>query len=279
MGNADKNLPATLDQTTMTRGRVPENTAKNAIQIQDLGVILTDTVILDSLSLEIPQGQWVAIVGPSGCGKSTLLRTIAGLTQPSKGTITWSQPSSPRPPLAFVFQDPTLLPWRTVHDNIRLPLELSDGRQSAQQTAIAEKVQLVGLDEGDMNKFPRMLSGGMKMRVSLARALITSPAVLLLDEPFAALDEILRQQLNEDLLRIWTTSRTTTVMVTHNVAEAIFLAERILVMGDHGQLLADVAIPFTYPRQRALRTTLQFAEVNQQISEILFTQSRGDAGK
>ena len=117
------------------------------------------------------------------------------------------------------------------------------------------------------------------MRVSLARALITNPAVLLLDEPFAALDEILRQQLNEDLLRIWTTSRTTTVMVTHNVAEAIFLAERILVMGDHGQLLADVAIPFTYPRQRALRTTLQFAEVNQQISEILFTRSRGDAGK
>ena len=117
------------------------------------------------------------------------------------------------------------------------------------------------------------------MRVSLARALITNPAVLLLDEPFAALDEILRQQLNEDLLRIWTTNRTTTVMVTHNVAEAIFLAERILVMGDHGQLLADVAVPFTYPRQRTLRTTLQFAEVNQQISEILFTKSRGDTEK
>lgn len=279
MGNADKNSQPTLDQTTMTRGRVPENTAKNAIQIQDLGVVLTDTTILDSLSLEIPQGQWVAIVGPSGCGKSTLLRTIAGLTKPSTGTITWGQPSSPRPPLAFVFQDPTLLPWRTVYDNIRLPLELSDGRQSAQQTAIAEKVQLVGLDERDMNKFPRMLSGGMKMRVSLARALITNPAVLLLDEPFAALDEILRQQLNEDLLRIWTTNRTTTVMVTHNVAEAIFLAERILVMGDHGQLLADVAVPFTYPRQRTLRTTLQFAEVNQQISEILFTKSRGDTEK
>ena len=263
----------------MTRERVPENTASNAIQIQDLGVVLTDTVILNSLSLKIPQGQWVAIVGPSGCGKSTLLRTIAGLTQPSTGTITWGQPSSPRPPLAFVFQDPTLLPWRTVYDNIRLPLELSDGQQSAQQTAIAEKVQLVGLDEQDMTKFPRMLSGGMKMRVSLARALITNPTVLLLDEPFAALDEILRQQLNEDLLRIWATNRTTTLMVTHNVAEAVFLAERILVLGDQGQLLADVPVPFNYPRQRPLRTTMRFAEVNQQISEVLFTESRGDPGK
>ena len=283
MDNADNNSYPTLDQITMTRGRVPENTAKHAIQVQDLGVVLTDTVILDSLSLEISQGQWVAIVGPSGCGKSTLLRTIAGLTSPSTGVITWGQPSAPRPPLAFVFQDSTLLPWRTVYDNIRLPLELSDGRHSAQQTTVKEKVkekiQLVGLSQHDMNKFPRMLSGGMKMRVSLARALITNPAVLLLDEPFAALDEILRQQLNEDLLRIWATSRTTTVMVTHNVAEAIFLAERILVMGGQGQLLADVTVPFTYPRQRALRTTLQFAKVNQQISEILFAQSRTDTGK
>ena len=263
----------------MTRGRVPSTTGNSAIQIQDLGVVLTDTVILESLSLEIPPGQWVAIVGPSGCGKSTLLRTIAGLTQPSQGGITWGQPSTPRPPLAFVFQDPTLLPWRTVYDNIRLPLELSEGRRSDQRAAIAEKIKLVGLDEPDMHKFPRMLSGGMKMRVSLARALITNPALLLLDEPFAALDEILRQQLNEDLLRIWTASRMTTVMVTHNVAEAVFLAERILVMGDRGQLLADVAVPFSYPRPRGLRTTLEFAEVNQQISEILFAKSREQTGK
>ena len=263
----------------MTRGRVPFNTGKSAIQIQDLEVVLTDTVILDALSLEVPPGQWVAIVGPSGCGKSTLLRTIAGLNQPSYGSITWGQPAAPRPPLAFVFQDPTLLPWRTVYENIRLPLELSEGRRAAQRAGIVEKIKLVGLDEQDMHKFPRMLSGGMKMRVSLARALIMNPALLLLDEPFAALDEILRQQLNEDLLRIWTTSRMTTVMVTHNVAEAVFLAERILVMGDRGQLLADVAVPFHYPRQRGLRTTLEFAEVNQQISEILFGKARGQAGK
>ena len=253
--------------------------ATNTIEISDLRVILADNVILDSLSLEIPAGQWVAVVGPSGCGKSTLLRTIAGLTRPSAGTITWGSGSVTQPPLAFVFQDPTLLPWRTVYDNIRLPLELAGLQASVQRSSVFDKIQLVGLDEDDVRKYPRMLSGGMKMRVSLARALITNPSVMLLDEPFAALDEILRQQLNEDLLRIWEANHATTVMVTHNVAEAVFLAERILVLGERGELLDDVPVPFEYPRRRQLRTTLGFVELNQYISEALFTGNLGESRK
>lgn len=231
------------------------------------------TTVLSATNLEIGDGQFVSLVGPSGCGKSTLLRLVAGLEQASAGQLTVSgeRPGSrAAPPLAFVFQDPTLVPWRTARENVRLPLELrgvSDGE------AIRESLHLVGLREADHAKYPRMLSGGMRMRVSLARALVTQPQVLLLDEPFAALDDILRNQLNEELLAIWRAQNWTALFVTHNVAEAVFLSQRVLVMGRNpGRIAADLEVPFAYPRTAALRREVAFAqfcgEVTAKLEEV-----------
>ncbi|HTN74707.1 MAG TPA: ATP-binding cassette domain-containing protein, partial [Pirellulaceae bacterium] len=157
-------------------------------------------LVLDDLSLSIAAGEFVSLVGPSGCGKSTLLRLFAGLLAPTAGEITISG-TTPR--VAFVFQEATLLPWRTVVENIALPLELAGIARDQRMAAVLESLDLIGLTRDDAGKFPRELSGGMRMRVSLARALVTRPDVLLLDEPFAALDDLLRQQLNEELLRLW----------------------------------------------------------------------------
>lgn len=222
------------------------------------------TTVLSATNLEIGDGQFVSLVGPSGCGKSTLLRLVAGLEQVSSGKlrIDGKQPGSTEaPPLAFVFQDPTLIPWRTARENVRLPLELRGAVDGEGQRAITESLDLVGLRAEDHAKYPRMLSGGMRMRVSLARALVTRPRVLLLDEPFAALDDILRNQLNEELLGIWRAQQWTALFVTHNVAEAVFLSQRILVMGRNpGRIAADMEVPFDYPRTATLRREVAFAQ-------------------
>lgn len=235
---------------------------------------------LRGVSVSVPRGQFVSLLGPSGCGKSTLLRLIAGLLSPTTGTLTVADqtPAQARKAstrMAFVFQDPTLLPWRTVEQNLRLPLELQGVPAAEHAALISSALKLIGLQDSDARKRPRMLSGGMRMRVSLARALVTSPELLLLDEPFAALDDVLRQQLNEELVRLWREKQWTAVFVTHNVSEAVFLSERVIVMSSRpGTLLADVPIPFPYPRTPELRGTLEFARMTTELSTRLREAAR-----
>jgi NitT/TauT family transport system ATP-binding protein len=231
--------------------------------------------VLRQVDLHIESGEFVSIVGPSGCGKSTLLRLIAGLLPPSCGTLAVAgQPPveacSTRQRLAFVFQDANLLPWRNVTDNIRLPLELQRVPSGERHDPVQRSLQLIGLTPDDAGKRPCMLSGGMKMRVSLARALVTDPDVMLLDEPFGALDDLMRQQLNEELSRIWLEKRWTGVFVTHNVSEAVYLSHRVLVMGPRpGTIVKDVRIPFEFPRGAQLRADSHFARTCGEVSRCL----------
>ncbi len=237
---------------------------KPAITIDDLSMQYGDATVLDSVSCDIPAGQWVSIVGPSGCGKSTLLRCVAGLTNPTTGMV---QLGGEQP--AFVFQDPTLLPWRSAADNIQLPLELEEQSTENRSDRILQVAKLVGLDATDINKYPRELSGGMRMRVSIARALVMKPNALLLDEPFAALDEILRQQLNQELLHIWQTQQMTVLFVTHNVTEAVYLSQRVLVLNANGTVGGDVAIDLPIDRVPAIRNTPPFLEKTAAVTRIL----------
>ena len=219
---------------------------------------------LRDLNLEIGRGQFVSIVGPSGCGKSTFLRLVAGLDAPTSGElrVDGHDPLG----LAFVFQDATLLPWRSVAHNITLPLEL---RREAAAERVAQTLELVGLTDFAA-AYPAQLSGGMRMRVSIARALVTRPQILLLDEPFGALDEITRQRLNEELLRLWQEDHWTGLFVTHNVSEAVFLSQRVLVLSARpGHLLADIPIPFPYPRSAYLRSDPELVRLASEISRQL----------
>ena len=185
---------------------------------------------LDGASLESRQGEFLSVLGPSGCGKSTLLRLIAGLTPPSAGTIEWPGATAEgKPDLGFVFQEPTLMPWATALANVELPLRLRGVARGEREARAAEALGQVGL-AGFERSYPRELSGGMRMRVSIARALVTGPKLLLMDEPFAALDEITRRRLNTDLLELWQRTRFTVVFVTHSVFELVFLSQRIAVM-------------------------------------------------
>jgi NitT/TauT family transport system ATP-binding protein len=224
--------------------------------------------VLEEITLAIAPGELVAVVGPSGCGKSTLLRLLAGLLPPTRGTVDW-QAGQAAPRCAFVFQDPTLLPWRTVLENVALPLELE--RHAPRPAGLVrETLRLVGLSPQDEGKYPRQLSGGMRMRVSLARAIVMRPDVLFLDEPFAALDDLLRQQLNEELLRWWGERGWTALFVTHNVSEAVFLSQRVLVMGPRpGRIVAEVAIDEPYPRGPEWRAEPRFAALAGEISRQL----------
>jgi NitT/TauT family transport system ATP-binding protein len=224
--------------------------------------------VLDGLDLQVDQGEFVSVLGSSGCGKSTLLKVIAGLVVPSQGELTVGQEQgSGRSEIGFVFQDPTLLPWRNVIDNIRLPLELRGQPVQSQLDAAGQMLEMVGLQPEDGLKFPRMLSGGMRMRVSLARALVTRPNILLLDEPFAALDDMLRQQLCEELLEIWQELRQTIVFVTHNVSEAVFLSQQVYLMqAEPGRLVDQVEVPFPFPRKASLRGEAEFAHLVEDAS-------------
>lgn len=239
-----------------------------------------DRLALTDVSCSLGAGEFVALLGPSGCGKSTFLRLVAGLMRPTNGSLTvdHAPPEDARRNacrVAFVFQEPNLLPWRTVTENIRLPLELQRVPRREHAMRIGESLRLIGLTEDDARKRPRNLSGGMRMRVSLARALVTQPNLLLLDEPFAALDDVLRQQLNEELVRIWLLRQWTGLFVTHNVAEAAFLSQRVLVMSKRpGMILADVPIPFPYPRQADLRAMPEFARLCGDLSHHLREASR-----
>jgi len=222
--------------------------------------------VLEGADLEIAGGDFVALVGPSGCGKSTALRLMAGLLEPTAGTVGGSEDSR----VALVFQEPNLLPWRTVAENIRLPLELLGVEARETQQRVGESLELIGFGQADAVKRPRELSGGMRMRVSLARALVTRPDVLLLDEPFAALDDLLREQLNEELLEIHSARGTTAVFVTHNVSEAVFLADRVVVMpATTGGEFVHIPVDFSRPRNAALRATADFARLAGDVSRCL----------
>lgn len=229
---------------------------------------------LGGTTFQLQRGELVSIVGPSGCGKSTLLRLIAGLIETTSGSLLVAgQPASAARRqglhLGFVFQEATLLPWRTVQDNIRLPLELLGVPRAEHAERIREALALVGLQDF-ARALPNQLSGGMRMRVALVRALVTHPELLLLDEPFGALDEITRQRLNEDLLGLWQRQGWSGIFITHNVFEAVFLSQRVLVMGPRpGKLIAELAIPFEFPRGPELRGTAEYARLSAEVSALL----------
>ena len=234
----------------------------------------TGTLALAGLDLEIGRHEFVSLLGPSGCGKSTALRLIAGLTTPSSGRIEIvgrdvAETRSSRGHIGFVFQEPTLMPWATVHENVRLPLKLSGHNDASADTLVDESLAMVGLD-GFARAYPRELSGGMKMRVSIARALVTRPELLLMDEPFAALDEITRIRLNDDLLELWQARSWTVVFVTHSVYESVYLSNRIVVMAARpGRIIAEHRIDAPYPRNQEFRTSPQYNEYCRMVSKSL----------
>jgi NitT/TauT family transport system ATP-binding protein len=223
---------------------------------------------LADVSLDVEAGEFLSVLGPSGCGKSTLLRLIAGLAEPTTGTIDWADDKG-RADLGFVFQEPTLMPWATALANVALPLKLRGVAKSEREARAAEALDNVGL-KGFERVWPRELSGGMKMRVSLARALVVQPRLLLMDEPFAALDEITRHRLNDDLLELWQRSGVTIVFVTHSVFESVFLSQRIVVMTARpGRVSAELAVTTPYPRSQAFRTSSEYAAWCRQASSRL----------
>jgi NitT/TauT family transport system ATP-binding protein len=229
---------------------------------------------LDPIDLDIGRGEFLSLLGPSGCGKTTLLRIVAGLTEPSVGERHLALADADRGAAAkgrigFVFQDPTLMPWATVLGNVLLPFRIA-GRvgPAARDRAFAE-LRAVGL-AGFERAYPRQLSGGMRMRVSIARALVTDPDLLLLDEPFAALDEITRMALNDDLLRLWESRRATIVFVTHSVFESVYLSTRIAVLSARpGHIVAELAVALPQPRSQAVRTTPGYAALCAAVSSRL----------
>ncbi|WP_446744030.1 ABC transporter ATP-binding protein [Silvibacterium acidisoli] len=228
-------------------------------------------MILDDLNLTVAKGEFISLVGPSGCGKSTVLKLISGLTPATEGSIVIDgmTPRNARETMSFIFQDATLLPWRTVESNVGLGLELERIPREKRRERVSSLLELVGL--GHVSRaYPRELSGGMKMRVSIARALATGPRLLLLDEPFAALDEISRDRLNEELLRLREEQKWTVVFVTHSVAEAVFLSTRIVVLAPNpGRIHADLPIAFDQERNGDLRSTLEYEQTVTRISRLL----------
>src|SRR6516225_605367 len=263
------------DVATREIAAAPAQPERPLIRISDVSKTYQNgTVALSDVDLDVAHGEFVSLIGPSGCGKSTLLRLIAGLGQVSSGTIEWplsrrDARGEPIRDLGFVFQDPTLMPWATVADNVYLPLKLSGVGRRAAKPRIEEALAMVKL-ESFAQAYPRELSGGMKMRAAIARALVVEPKVLLMDEPFAALDEITRFRLNNDLLRLWQEQRWTVVFVTHSVFESVYLSNRIVVMSSRpGRIVGEVEIDAPYPRGDAFRTSRIYSEFCRQTSAEL----------
>jgi NitT/TauT family transport system ATP-binding protein len=250
---------------------------RGVTKVYDSGV-----AALGPLDLEVRKGEFVSLLGPSGCGKSTALRLIAGLSTPTSGSVRVSRSAievSGRHPVGFVFQEPTLMPWTSVRENVRLPLKLAHVRPGDANARIEAALAQMGLAEF-ADAYPRELSGGMKMRVSLARALVTDPDILLMDEPFAALDEITRFRLNNDLLALWRTLRKTVIFVTHSVFESVYLSQRVAVMTSRpGRLSAEIAIRTTEPRGEEFRTSVDYAAFCREVSNALAPAYPGRSGR
>jgi NitT/TauT family transport system ATP-binding protein len=248
---------------------------RGATKTYDNGVMA-----LGPLDLAVRKGEFVSLVGPSGCGKSTALRLVAGLVAPTSGTVRVSRHEGAARPghaIGFVFQEPTLMPWTSVRENVRLPLKLARVSKRDSDAKVDEALGSVGL--GDFAKaFPHELSGGMKMRVSLARALVTDPDILLMDEPFAALDEITRFRLNNDLLALWRALRKTVIFVTHSVFESVYLSQRVVVMTARpGRIQADIRIETVEPRAEEFRISAAYADYCRRVSAALAPSYSGSA--
>jgi NitT/TauT family transport system ATP-binding protein len=240
---------------------------RGVTKVYDSGVIA-----LGPFDLDVNRGEFVSLLGPSGCGKSTALRLIAGLSAPTSGTVGISKPAGQARPahsIGLVFQEPTLMPWTSVRENVRLPLKLAHAPAAEANARIDEALTQVGLTEFS-EAYPRELSGGMKMRVSLARALVTDPGILLMDEPFAALDEITRFRLNNDLLALWRNLRKTIIFVTHSVFESVYLSQRVIVMTPRpGRLSTEFRIDAPEPRREDFRTSVEYAGYCRMVSGAL----------
>lgn len=236
------------------------------------------TQALEPVNLTVREGEFVTLLGPSGCGKSTLLKMVAGLLAPTDGRILlWRKPvdqveaSGHR--LSFVFQEATLMPWARVQANVRLPLDLANAPRDAADARVAESLKLVGLEKF-AGSLPRELSGGMQMRVSIARGLVTEPTLLLMDEPFGALDEITRNRLDSDLLELWQRKKLTVIFVTHSIFEAVYLSNRVVVMAARpGRVVDEVVIDEPYPRDAAFRVSTTFSGYAKKLQDSLLRAS------
>ena len=257
------------DRTTASADKPPAVEVLSAEK-----VFANGTRGLAPIDLTIADGEFLTLIGPSGCGKSTLLKLIANLIEPSDGRLLWwrgefGQVGQDGRRFAFVFQEPTLMPWARVDANVRLPLELADIAKAKMDPAVAEAIERVGLSKFARH-FPRQLSGGMKMRVSIARALVTNPNLLLMDEPFGALDEFTRNNLDADLIRLWWERKLTTVFVTHSIYEAVFLSTRIIVMAANpGRIFRTMTIDAPQPRDEGFRDSAKFAAYCRELSTWL----------
>jgi NitT/TauT family transport system ATP-binding protein len=230
---------------------------------------------LADLNFELTGGEFASLLGPSGCGKSTVLRIISGLTEPTSGKMEWLDSARGPQQLGYVFQEPTLMPWASIARNVALPLKLQGWPENAEKR-VSEALARVGLTEFE-GVYPRELSGGMKMRASIARALVTEPNLLLMDEPFAALDEITRFRLNNDLLALWHSLQKTVLFVTHSVFESVYLSQRVIVMTSRpGRVFTQLVIDAPYPRDERFRTSGAYAGYCRRVSEAL-AQAMGES--
>jgi len=275
-----------------TKQRAPSNATEStigtSIAVQLRGATKTypnGLRALEPIDLSVRGSEFATLLGPSGCGKSTLLRMVAQLSAPSAGSVTlWPDSPThgvagdrvPQQRLAFVFQTPTLMPWATVESNVGLPLSLARVRADEAAGRVASALQLVGLD-AFRSLYPRQLSGGMQMRASIARALVTEPALLLMDEPFGALDEITRARLDQEIRELWARRSLTVLFVTHSIYEAVFLSTRVLVMSAQpGRILGEVRIDEPHPRNDAFRVSERFARLCQRLSKLLAQGSHAE---
>jgi NitT/TauT family transport system ATP-binding protein len=274
-----------IDYPSPTGGRpiagLAEDPLENpAVAIRSANKLFPNgTHALTHINLVIKSGEFVSFIGPSGCGKSTLLKMIANLYQPTEGEILWwggdhRQIGLPNRRLAFVFQDPTLMPWARVDANVRLALDLEPSKSANAEAMVAAALDQVGLTRFARN-YPRQLSGGMRMRVSIARALVDNPDLLLMDEPFGALDEFTRNKLDLDLVQLSWERRLTTLFVTHSIYEAVFLSTRIIVLASNpGRIFSELKIDAPQPRTDEFRDTIRFSELTRELSRMLTAASK-----